>query len=74
MVGNTFFINDDPHSWTCESVDVVPTGLRGFVRDGCWHMDYNEAARVVNVCIGRNGSIDWDNPINVMKVKSLRRE
>lgn len=71
---NTFFINDSPHSWTCESVEVVPTGLRGFVRDGHWHMDYIEAKGVVNVCIGRLGSVDWDNPINVMKVKTLRRE
>lgn len=71
---NTFFINDDPHSWTCESVEVVPTGLRGFVRDGHWWMDYNEEQKVVNVCFASMGTIHWDKPINVLKVKTLRRE
>lgn len=71
---NTFFINDDTRGWTCDSVEVVPTGFRGFVRDGHWWMDYVEAEGVVNVCIGRSGSVDWAHPINVMTVKTLRRE
>lgn len=71
---NAFFINGSPNGWVCDSVTVVPTGLRGFVRDGHWWMDYVEAAGIVNVCIGRLGSVDWENPINALTVKTMRRD
>jgi hypothetical protein len=72
---NTFAINNDPFlKWTCESVEVVPTGLRGFVKFGQWWMDYREAEQVVNVCIASMGTVQWDKPINVMHVKTMVRE
>ncbi len=41
-------------------------GIRGYVADGHWWMDYHTKTGIVNVCVGKKGQIDWDHPINVM--------
>jgi len=84
--GTVFFINNSPHGWWIADARVVPTGIRGYVRDGCWWMDYNIEKKVVNVCPAQfkirtveeetpdwGSSVSWNEPMNVMKVKVLHQ-
>lgn len=43
--------------------------IRGYCIDGCWSLDYNITAGVVNVCIGSLGVIHWESPINSYNAK-----
>ena len=61
-----FFFNGKFNNWLCTNVTYVEHGVRGFVKDGQWWMDYNPSTETVFVCIASLGSVDWDKPINVM--------
>lgn len=63
--GIVFYLgNNAANGWWVQSVEHVDHGLRGFVKDGHWWMDYNRQENTINVCIGRSGYIDWEHPIN----------
>lgn len=64
--GIALFFEGEFNCWFCTNVTYHENTIRGYVQDGCWWMDYNTKTDTVNVCIGRSGGIDWENPINVM--------
>ena len=73
MTKGIVFLFEAPHmSWFCEKVTNTTTGIRGFVRDGFWWMDYNSTTQVVKVCIMSHGEVHWDRPIAVHKNKLIK--
>jgi len=69
--GVVFFFEGEHKAWFCTYLTYPDHGIRGFVPDGCWWMDYNTSTDTINVCIGRDGKVDWDNPINTFEAKMI---
>ena len=69
--GIVFFFDGRHNSWFCKNVSYTEKGIRGYVLDGCWWMDYNTETEMINVCIASVGIINWDKPINTYKAKLI---
>ena len=42
-------------------------GVRGWVKDGHFWIDYNKETQILNVCTPQLGVMQWDKPINTMR-------
>lgn len=69
--GVVIFFNDNDYGWWIKDMHTVEHGFRGYVIDGCFWFDYFEDTKTINICIGSNGVINWEKPINTLKDKAL---
>ena len=73
-MNNSFVLlfSGDSHWWWVTDLEERDYGLRGFVRDGCFWMDYHTEANTIHICVAKvQGTIDWIEPINILKNKVL---
>jgi len=65
------FFNNNDHGWWVKNLQTVDHGIRGYVPDGCFWMDYYKDTYTINICIADAGSVRWETPINTIKNKKL---
>lgn len=74
--GDVLFFDNDDHGWWVKDLLPTPTGWRGYVADGCFWLDYNGQSGHISICtcnisFTSKGSVNWDQPINVIKNRTL---